>query len=158
MKHKVSTLEGSLLDAAVAKAEGLPLSNEWKQGDSCRVGTGEGDLRTFAPSTDWAHGGPIIERERISISPYFRDPDGQWSAGMPLRQSPPPGSAPRRLSPPCAHTSPAASARRSTCRDRGTFRVKRPQANIAKDFSPARFARSNQTRGVPSITTSGAPL
>jgi hypothetical protein len=111
MKHKVSTLEGSLLDAAVAKAEGLPLSNEWKQGDSCRVGTGEGDLRTFAPSTDWAHGGPIIERERISISPYFRDPDGQWSAGMPLRQSPPPGVSYSRR--PCLGATPLIAAMRA---------------------------------------------
>lgn len=66
MKHKVSELEGALLDAAVAKAENLPIH------------PGPGQFLTAAPvdtrwahefgfSTDWADGGPIIERERITL-------------------------------------------------------------------------------------------
>lgn len=56
--YKVAELEGALLDAAVAKA-------------TCDVWAHSGDYRadmTQAPySTDWAHGGPIIERERIDL-------------------------------------------------------------------------------------------
>lgn len=41
------------------------------------------DLRDYvpwAPSTDWAQGGPILDRERINLEP-FRDINGdQWSA------------------------------------------------------------------------------
>lgn len=54
MKHQVSELEGALLDAAVAKAEGetqQPPGSGWDA----------------AYSTDWMEGGPIIERERIAI-------------------------------------------------------------------------------------------
>lgn len=48
MKHKIDTLEGRLLDAAVALALGhLVERAEY--------------------STDWAHGGPIIERMQISV-------------------------------------------------------------------------------------------
>lgn len=61
MKYKVSELEGPLLDAAVAKAEGClaPIpgteSGEWLPGQN------------LATSSDWTSGGPIIERERIDI-------------------------------------------------------------------------------------------
>src|SRR3990172_8068453 len=53
MKIKTAGLIGPALDWAVAKADG----NAHKFID-------EG----FAPSTDWSQGGPIIERERISIA------------------------------------------------------------------------------------------
>ena len=40
-------------------------------------------LAMFEPSTDWAQGGPIIERERISVVAM---PDGSWQAqGINLR-------------------------------------------------------------------------
>lgn len=53
----VRELEGSELDAAVARAEGRLLGiEEWKWGE-------------FAPSSNWEHGGPIIERERIVVAP-----------------------------------------------------------------------------------------
>lgn len=52
MKHKVAELEGALLDAAVAMAEGL-------DADLVRGG--------YAPSRRWHDGGPIIERERITV-------------------------------------------------------------------------------------------
>jgi hypothetical protein len=64
VKHKVSELEGALLDAAVAMAEGRLAS--WEN-------TNE------AYSVDWSDGGPIIERELISIRVY---PDGEVSADV----------------------------------------------------------------------------
>lgn len=96
MKHKVAELDGALLDAAVALADG------WKWWRNKRGGitverpgcmnfehgnnparydeqTGErlpeqtldwlivdcGEVPPF--STEWAHGGPLIERERITM-------------------------------------------------------------------------------------------
>lgn len=64
MQHKVAELEGALLDAAVAKAEGL---------DFRLQGLGTADpavvigVRQFWPSGNWGDGGPIIERRRISL-------------------------------------------------------------------------------------------
>ena len=63
---KVNQLEGVALDWAVAKCEG------WV------AGTNDADLVSFVlesssdemhfwPSTDWAQGGPIIEREGINL-------------------------------------------------------------------------------------------
>lgn len=51
---KTSELQGAALDWAVARCEG---------------GVGENQLlgAWYAPSTDWAQGGPIIEREGISV-------------------------------------------------------------------------------------------
>jgi hypothetical protein len=54
VKYKVSELEGALLDAAVARAEGdnSPIS----------VTAAAGGRTYWSPSTDWQYGGPIIER------------------------------------------------------------------------------------------------
>ena len=57
---KTYDLIGAALDWAVSKCEGI----EWEQGDFFAREYGPG----FKPSTDWAHGGPIIERERIELS------------------------------------------------------------------------------------------
>jgi len=64
---KTAELTGAALDWAVARCEG---------------GVGENQLlgAWYAPSTDWAQGGPIIEREDIAISPM---PDGLCSAYTP---------------------------------------------------------------------------
>lgn len=66
MRHKVAELEGAQLDAAVAKAEGIeaiPGRNDvllvWSQDD--------GVWRGWTPSRSWHDGGPIIERERITV-------------------------------------------------------------------------------------------
>jgi hypothetical protein len=60
---KVSDLTGSALDWAVMKCDGI-----------CK------DFPAYwvdeYPSTNWAQGGPIIERERIRL-----DPRGVWVAG-----------------------------------------------------------------------------
>jgi hypothetical protein len=68
MKVKVSELQGAALDWAVAKAEGVDgyIVNEsfmtrWTD-DECEDGV------DYHYSTDWAQGGPIIEREGISVA------------------------------------------------------------------------------------------
>jgi hypothetical protein len=56
---KTSDLTGAALDWAVAKCEGAI------NGDDLDIGfILEGG---YSPSTDWAQGGPIIERERIEL-------------------------------------------------------------------------------------------
>jgi len=54
MKIKTSELTGAALDWAVARCEG---------------GVGNDQLvgAWYSPSTDWAQGGPIIEREKITL-------------------------------------------------------------------------------------------
>ena len=57
---KTSELIGSALDWAVAKCEGyIGDSNSWLH----KATLEEGEDGSFHPSTDWAQGGPIIERE-----------------------------------------------------------------------------------------------
>jgi hypothetical protein len=55
MKIKTNELTGAALDWAVAKCEG---------------GVGENQLlgAWYAPSTNWSQGGPIIEREGMTIA------------------------------------------------------------------------------------------
>lgn len=66
MKHLVASLEHHPLNAAVARLEGFKLD---AQG---RIITGfpDGGPFMYAPSENWAQGGPIIERERIAIWRY----------------------------------------------------------------------------------------
>ena len=61
MKIKTSELQGAALDWAVAECEELGIR---------RLSGGEfllADGDFWFPSTDWAQGGPIIERERICL-------------------------------------------------------------------------------------------
>lgn len=95
MKHKVSELEGALLDAAVAKAEGFRVVEQhgerrvvddagalvgylrWPHNPDCLP------LAVYAPSVDWEQGGPIVERERITVfawDAHGRYPSGWWLA------------------------------------------------------------------------------
>lgn len=74
MKHKTSELEGALLDAAVAKAEGM--IEPW----ASAIATGEEGR--FAYSQDWSLAGPIIERERINLL----DNGIEWFAGTIIEQ------------------------------------------------------------------------
>ena len=94
---KTSELTGATLDWAVAKCEpddtlaiyfdedtGEPLEHDdWQ------------DNQTYSPSTNWAQGGPIIEREKIDVMwchdrwcAYAMTPDGsaqlQTEASTPL--------------------------------------------------------------------------
>ena len=57
---KTSELTGAALDWAVAKAEGQP--DEWMLDHK------RGYINS--PSTDWAQGGPIIEREGIMLEQW----------------------------------------------------------------------------------------
>ena len=72
---KTAELTGAALDWAVAKCEGLEIY--FDDGFVCLVGQPfDTAWRCWNPSTDWAQGGPIIERERISITPDV----GCWNA------------------------------------------------------------------------------
>lgn len=61
MKIKTANLIGPALDWAVAKCEGIDLfkTEGWFYMDGTRA--------VFRPSTNWAQGGLIIERENISL-------------------------------------------------------------------------------------------
>jgi hypothetical protein len=82
MKHKVAELDGALLDLAVGEASGFVVAID---GSWCirelpydpTVDRG-GEFFGYFPSTDWAHGGPIIEREHITI-------EGDPTASVPWR-------------------------------------------------------------------------
>ena len=86
MRYRVCKLEGGLLDAAVAKAEGWhrqvwesAADFEWRgapESPECMLGPIEAGPE-YSPSTDWAHGGPLVERERIYAIPR---PCGGWVA------------------------------------------------------------------------------
>ena len=73
MKHRVSELDGALLDAAVAMAAGASRDGPsvWKWPSGTRL-----MAASWQPSANWAQGGPIIERERISIV----ENGGMWAA------------------------------------------------------------------------------
>ena len=74
MKIKTSELQGPALDWAVAKCEELGIR---------RLSGGEfllADGDFWFPSTDWAQGGPIIEREKISV--MFSFDLGVWVSAI----------------------------------------------------------------------------
>jgi hypothetical protein len=69
---KTSELQGKALDWAVAKCEGLRVEfNHHYNDEKLFEGWWQCGPNHWQPlqgySTDWAHGGPIIEREGISI-------------------------------------------------------------------------------------------
>jgi len=70
---KVAELSGAALDWAVAKCEGIDLfeTEGWVYDDDGR--------RPYIPSTNWAQGGPIIEREKISI---MEECNGTWMGSI----------------------------------------------------------------------------
>lgn len=96
MLLKTSELTGPALDWAVAKASGR--LGAWIR-DDARPGTSILDIgiddgispklvvyvpkkrgivkcepyAPWSPSTDWAQGGPIIEREELTVGPYYLD-------------------------------------------------------------------------------------
>jgi len=92
MKVKVSTATGAALNWLVARAEGV-VAKVSKTGYLIFV-----DPTTpcgpqgaqYNPSTNWAQGGPIIEREEIELSPPFTSFDEStgnttvwgWGAGI----------------------------------------------------------------------------
>jgi hypothetical protein len=102
--HKVIDLTGVLLDAAVAQAEGKPwqirelyTSDLRGKFDACMIvehgaqfSKRATDYKLFKPSRDWEQGGPIIDRERITVAcevwsgrVWFAEPagTGKWVKG-----------------------------------------------------------------------------
>ena len=93
---RVSELQGAALDWAVAKCEGYtglhkiagrmphePQLGIWPP----RKEYGVMDLWELSYSTDWAQGGPIIEREKINLGWVFCDGREFWTATMYLAES-----------------------------------------------------------------------
>ena len=89
MKIKTSELTGAALDWAVAKAS-QPVYSDTALVAAVRGGyDGIGNFHEpFNPSTNWSQGGPIIEREQISIRQWTNVPivhaympqdDAPWS-------------------------------------------------------------------------------
>ena len=78
MLEKTNELTGAALDWAVAKCEGATdfrydtVATYWVTLDGKDRALRSGWAQSYLPSTDWAQGGPIIERENmpISHSPY----------------------------------------------------------------------------------------
>jgi len=80
---KTSELTGAALDWAVAKCEGA--TDEWRDdgpfwwdGVPC-IRSGGHDVN-YRPSTDWAQGGPIIERAGLLVRPSFTDERDKWTS------------------------------------------------------------------------------
>lgn len=86
---RVAELTGSQLDLWVARANGWTFGPPHKKHgwDVWRDANGEivGIIpaHAFNPSTDWDHGGPIIERERIDINTTVEG----WEAYCDIRQT-----------------------------------------------------------------------
>jgi hypothetical protein len=77
MKVKVSEASGSVLDWLVATVEAFdPVWNEVVE-DFFLPHSMYCYLKEFRPSTDWAQGGPIIEREKIDV---FNQSNGRQGA------------------------------------------------------------------------------
>lgn len=78
LKLKTTELMGPALDWAVAKAEGyIDDPESWLHGASLeQVKAG-----TFKPSTNWSQGGPLIEREAVSLTQFSDHP--KWTAKHP---------------------------------------------------------------------------
>lgn len=79
---KISEAPPPALDWLVAKAEGV----EWfdPEDPSSFLGMREEDGK-FRYSEDWSQGGPIIERERISVIDtgiFFPNSNAQWKASI----------------------------------------------------------------------------
>ncbi|ACR28689.1 DUF2591 domain-containing protein [Burkholderia glumae] len=74
---KVSELSGALLDLWVARAEGDVLATAKPEFGRYWLKQGRYGSVKECPrySTDWAHGGPIIGRERIELLTAAGDPE-----------------------------------------------------------------------------------
>jgi len=78
----VSELTGALLDGYVAKALGAyrgpyQMVKDGRPEEDCLIFPGDfpcsATTGDFNPSTDWAHGGPINEREKIATRPKAKN-------------------------------------------------------------------------------------
>lgn len=72
---KTSELQGAALDWAVAKCEGKGIEFDYPSDPwLTRDGIADQPLHSYTPSTDWAQGGPIIEREELLLSCNWQRP------------------------------------------------------------------------------------
>jgi hypothetical protein len=72
---KISELTGAALDWAVAESSGIPIYRSGKTLSRMDV---DGGIY-WQPSTDWSQGGPIMEREGITVICWNKNPN-QWGA------------------------------------------------------------------------------
>lgn len=80
---KTSELTGNALDWAVAKCEGHDAELNYDEVVSFKLVLGDEYRLVWKPSTDWAQGGVIIERECISIEHCWSDDEespAMWQA------------------------------------------------------------------------------
>jgi hypothetical protein len=68
---RTSDLQGAALDWAVAKCEGVFVEYVNDGITRCLLMSRGG---RFNPSTNWAQGGPIIEREELTLSCHWQRP------------------------------------------------------------------------------------
>src|SRR5574343_209858 len=74
---KTSDLIGPALDWAVAKCEGTKVTMQYSKPHGVFwINDASMEYYELAYSTDWAQGGPIIERERMNV----RDEVTQWAS------------------------------------------------------------------------------
>ena len=77
---KTSELTGAALDWAVAKCEGL-LALGWEDDMGLlKITFSTGGAEYYAPSIKWEQGGPIIEREGITVIHFGDDWEDKWQA------------------------------------------------------------------------------
>ena len=75
-----SKLTGAALDWAVCEATGLLAAyTQFRTGKNFLKVWGVAKNAHLHPSTDWAHGGPIIEREAINMTRWSRHAVSQGS-------------------------------------------------------------------------------
>jgi len=78
MKVKTEELNGPALDWAVAKCAEWPM-DVWYDEDELPM-IRDDEVPEWEPSVNWAQGGPIIERGRITVRPSASTKD--WTAVM----------------------------------------------------------------------------
>jgi len=80
MMIKVSEATNLQINWLVAKCKGIKLTNGFYNRllVDGRMSMGQSSLAAYNPTTDWAQGGPILEREGITLSDAS---DTMWSAG-----------------------------------------------------------------------------
>ena len=79
---KTNELTGAQLDWAVAKCEGIRVRYQpgFLTYSEIQVLADWDNALEYTPSTDWAQGGPIIERGGIAIRKYGEFPETLWQA------------------------------------------------------------------------------
>ena len=82
-KVKTAELTGAQLDWSVALCEGYSLTSDGisllvERGTELRILGPNTSVLHYSPSTDWVQGGPIIERERMEVTPW--GVTGDWRA------------------------------------------------------------------------------